>query len=51
MATELREWTDVFIEIYRSKPCVWKIKQIDQQILTNLTKSFCRQMLVFTRAS
>lgn len=27
MATKLREWTEEFIDIYRSEPCLWKVKQ------------------------
>lgn len=27
MATKLREWTEEFIDIYRSEPCRWKVKQ------------------------
>jgi len=28
MVTRMREWTEEFIEIYRSEPCLWKIKRI-----------------------
>lgn len=27
MATKIRDWTEEFIEMYHSEPCLWKIKQ------------------------
>lgn len=27
MATKIREWTEEFIEMYRSEPCLLKVKQ------------------------
>jgi hypothetical protein len=29
MATKIREWTEEFIEMYRSEPCLWKVKLKD----------------------
>lgn len=29
MATKVREWTEEFIELYRSEPCLWRVKQKD----------------------
>jgi len=34
MATKLREWTEEFIDIYRSEPCIRKVKQKNTTIET-----------------
>jgi hypothetical protein len=42
MATKIREWTEELIEMYRSEPCLWKVKQKDYRDRSKKDAAFAK---------